>query len=67
MFAFEFEERLFAFAYPQPAFAPLFAFADKRAPDFRNRLLLNIFKESLKRREWRGKINSPRPPCLAVR
>ena len=32
MFAFAFEERLFAFRLPNPAFAPLFAFADKRAP-----------------------------------
>ena len=33
MFAFAFEERLFAFRYPKPAFAPLFALADKRAPN----------------------------------
>lgn len=32
MFAFAFEERLFVFRLPNPAFAPLFAFADKRAP-----------------------------------
>ena len=43
MFAFAFEERLFAFRLPNPAFAPLFAFADKRAPDSRNRIY--YFKE----------------------
>nr|DAF67760.1 MAG TPA: hypothetical protein [Caudoviricetes sp.] len=32
MFAFEFEERLFVFRLPKPAFAPLFAFAARRAP-----------------------------------
>lgn len=32
MFAFAFEERLFAFRQPKPAFAPLFALAARRAP-----------------------------------
>ncbi len=32
MFAFEFEERLFAFRQPKPAFVPLFALAARRAP-----------------------------------
>ena len=32
MFAFAFEERLFVFRLPNPAFAPLFALADKREP-----------------------------------
>ena len=46
MFAFAFEERLFAFRQPKPAFAPLFALADKRAPAATTLLCFYFFQSN---------------------
>ncbi len=46
MFAFAFEERLFVFRLPNPAFAPLFALADKREPQAAKTFYL-FFKMSI--------------------
>ncbi len=44
LFAFAFEERLFVFRLPNPAFAPLFALPENRAPTKLSQTLISYLK-----------------------
>ena len=61
MFAFEFDDRLFVFRYPKPAFVPLFAFAAKRAPALR--YLIFVFQRTILA-AGRGEKIAPSPRVL---